>query len=353
MENIKTYRFSSFWWLIPLIIFDFFYYYFVEHLVERNSNNFAIEIHGEALFFLFIISLISIGCVRLSQRILDKFNSQKLGIKYLLSIFLSFFIYIVIILGSQYLLEQNNNNNSPIAFLFNQSLIFLFLHLIVGNAAIAVSYFKTSKQLTENLLRLEKVKIEKDLKILQQQMSPHFLFNNLNTLISLIPVDTQKAIEFTSHLSAIFRHATDHANKDLISLKEELSFLKNYMHLLTFRFGDSYVLKEVKIASKYYSFLCIPLSLQVVIENVIKHNVGSKTNPLVIMIEEKKGYLTVKNEIRPKLDKDVHRIGVGLNNLNQQYELVSGQSIIVTEEQQLFIVKIPLIKEVHDEDIDN
>ncbi len=338
---------ASLWWVFPLIIFDFLYYIFVQLLVERNSGN--LELHGEALMFLFLISLTSIACVRLSDKLLTKISS--LPFKYLINIFVSFFIFISLVIGTQYLIEQSSGPKS-ISYLLNQSMIFLFLHLIVGNAAIAVSYFSESKRLSEKLILLEKIRAEKDLKILQQQMDPHFLFNNLNTLTSLIPSDQEKAIQFTRKLSAIFRHSTDTADKELINLSEEVESLEDYMQLLSYRFGDSYKLvNSITVSLKEY--LIVPMALQVVIENVLKHNVGNKKDPLIIEVFSESDFLIIRNKIRPKLGKDTSRDGIGLKNLNQQYQLISGRPIEISSVEEYFVVKIPLLKHLRDEDIDH
>ncbi|MCA6078943.1 sensor histidine kinase [Fulvivirga sedimenti] len=352
MKKPEKYGLSNFWWVLPLVIFDFFYYYFIQHLVEQKSDDLRVVIHGEALFFLFIISLLSIGCVRISERILARFNFQKINNQYLINIFLSFLIFILIVMGIQ-VMASNDAYQQSVNFLINQSMIFLFLHLIVGNAAIAVSYFRNSKRLTENILMLEKVRTEKDLKILQQQMDPHFLFNNLNTLTSLIPSDQEKAIRFTRKLSAIFRHATDYADKELSNLSEELGFLRDYVELLSFRFGNSYVLEIDLSDLNPNDYLVVPMSLQVITENVIKHNAGNKKKPLVISLNADSDYLVIRNAIVPKLDTDRSREGIGLKNLNQQYQLITGRSIVIENDNATFKVKLPLIKQLRDEDIDH
>lgn len=311
-----------------------------------------LEIHGEALAFLFAISLISIGCVRLSDKLLTRLQISSLPIKYLVSIFISFIFFLTIVIGTLFFLEDNSRLR-PISYFFNQSMIFLFLHLIVGNAAIAVSYFNESKRLSQKLILLEKVRVEKDLKILQQQMDPHFLFNNLNTLTSLIPSNQDKAIQFTRKLSAIFRHSTDSADKELISLADEMQSLDDFMELLSFRFGDSYKLNKRLGAMTPEDYLVVPMALQVICENVLKHNAGNKSDPLVIELFSDADFLSIRNKIKLKLDKDTSRDGIGLKNLNQQYKLIVGRPIEIIEDSNTFVVKIPLIKQVRDEDIDH
>lgn len=340
------------WWILPLLIFDFFYYYFILYMVEQKGSISQVEIHGEALIFLFIISLISIGCVWLSDRLLGRFKRMRISGKYLINIFLSFGFFITLVVGSQYLIEYSNGSQ-PISYLINQSIIFLFLHLIVGNATIAISYFNHSKELTEQLLILEKGKAEKDLKILQQQMSPHFLFNNLNTLISLIPSNPEKAILYTRKLSAIYRHSSDHMNDDLIELTKEIKFLMDYMELLSHRFGSSFKLEYHLNDSQTMNYLIVPMSLQILIENVLKHNSSSKAEPLKIILEADKDHLIVTNQKRYKQNSDGSKSGIGLKNLDQQYQLIIGKSLTILDEPLSFQVKLPLTKQVQDEDFDH
>lgn len=341
------------WWLIPLMVFDFFYLYFIQYMIEgRSESDQPVQIHFEGLAFLFFVSLFSIGCVSLSDKILTRIGPRNLPFKYLINIFLSFFIFILIVLSVQIGLESNSDSR-PLSYFLNNSILFLFLHLIVGNAAIAISYFRNSLKLSERLLLLEKTKAEQELTILQQQMNPHFLFNNLNTLTSLIPEDPGRAIDFTRRLSSIFRHATDHTDQDLIRIEDEINFLRDYVDLLSYRFGDSYQLDEKGLDSDVTGYLIIPMALQVVIENAVKHNIGRKTDPLIIQIKVQEDFLEITNEIRPKMDPPESRQGVGLRNLNQQFELVTGRTITIKTENNYFSVSLPLIKEIRDEDIDH
>ena len=156
MKNVGKNIAKRFWWVLPLLAFDFFYYFFIQYLVERRAETGdPVVVNVEGIVFLFLISLISIGCVRLSDKFLSQFKRLSLPGKYLISIFLSFFIFIIVVLGGQYLLD--NSGPKSIGYLINISMLFLFLHLIVGNAAIAVSYFRDSMQLSERLLRMESI----------------------------------------------------------------------------------------------------------------------------------------------------------------------------------------------------
>ncbi|MDH4058688.1 MAG: histidine kinase, partial [Cyclobacteriaceae bacterium] len=266
MDVVKKHNQWKYWWILPLLFFNFIYYYFIQYLVDGKSESLKVEIHGEALAFLFTISLFSIGCVLLVEKILTRFKIDRLSTKYLASIFFSFFIFITLVIGIQYAIEYSNSPR-PISYLLNQSMIFLFLHLIVGNSTVAISYFSSAQRMSRELLVMEKMKIEKDLKILQQQMSPHFLFNNLNTLAALIPENQEKAIQFTRKLSAVFRHATDYSNKELIPLSNEIQFANDYIELLSFRFGESYKIEGLSTLNAINNCLIVPMTFQVIIEN--------------------------------------------------------------------------------------
>ncbi|MDG2193893.1 MAG: 2TM domain-containing protein [Polaribacter sp.] len=204
-----------------------------------------------------------------------------------------------------------------------------------------VYFFKKSqeKKVTESQIvaKTESAKYES----LKSQLDPHFLFNSLNVLTSLIGESPVKAENFTTKLSKIYRYVLEQKNKDIIPLKEELQFAKTYMELLAMRFEDaiSYTLPE-KISNSELKI--VPLSLQLLLENAVKHNVVSSKKPLQIEIYEEGGYLVVSNNYNPKesLGKSTK---VGLKNISDRYRLITKKEVSVQKENGNFIVKIPLL----------
>lgn len=178
---------------------------------------------------------------------------------------------------------------------------------------------------------------------LKNQLDPHFLFNSLNVLTSLIGENPNQAEKFTTKLSKVYRYVLEQKDKDLTSLSEELKFAKSYMELLRMRFEDA-VEFEIPQESSDPELKIIPLSLQLLLENAVKHNVITKEQPLKIKIYEDQGYLIVENTVNPKasLEKSTK---VGLSNIKQRYELVSSHKVSIENNNKKFKVKLPLLNQ--------
>ncbi|MDR2038821.1 MAG: histidine kinase [Bacteroidales bacterium] len=177
--------------------------------------------------------------------------------------------------------------------------------------------------------------------VLKNQMDPHFLFNSLNTLNSLIKIDPVKAQEYVQQLSSVFRYTLQ--NKEVISLEEELNFTMSYCHLMQIRYGDS--LQVIyNIDEKLYRYHIIPLSLQTLVENAIKHNVVSNRQPLVITFAtDKPGIISVSNPIQQKKELEEGE-GIGLTNLSERYRLMWQRDITIKREDGIFRVELPLME---------
>ncbi len=175
---------------------------------------------------------------------------------------------------------------------------------------------------------------------LRNQTDPHFLFNSLNTLNALIKTEPDKAQEYVQQLSQVFRYTLQ--NKEVITLEEELRFTASYCHLMQIRYGDSLRFEE-RIDAKLSTCLVIPLSVQTLVENAIKHNVVTKKQPLVITIATGEGTLSVSNPVQLKKEAEEGG-GIGLANLAEHYRLMWRREIEVNRTSQRFEVTIPLIK---------
>jgi hypothetical protein len=175
---------------------------------------------------------------------------------------------------------------------------------------------------------------------LKNQIDPHFLFNSLNVLSSLIEENPDSAQRFTTSLSKIYRYVLEQKDKELVSIEEELSFAKTYMNLLKMRFENS-VFYEVQDISNPEAKV-VPLSLQLLLENTIKHNVVSPQRPLHIRIFEKDGYLIVQNDLQKKQVLQ-DRKGVGLQNIVNRYAILTTRNVLVQETNEHFTVKLPIL----------
>ena len=176
---------------------------------------------------------------------------------------------------------------------------------------------------------------------LKNQLDPHFLFNSLNVLTSLIEENPNSAQKFTTSLSKVYRYVLEQKNKDLVTIGEELKFAETYMSLLQMRYEDA-----IKFSIPHHisdpELKIVPLSLQLLLENAVKHNVITSDNPLVINIYEDKGCLVVENNINPKasLEKSTK---VGLRNINQRYSLITNRPVEINQSNNIFKVSLPLL----------
>ncbi|MGB5236264.1 MAG: 2TM domain-containing protein [Flavobacteriaceae bacterium] len=176
---------------------------------------------------------------------------------------------------------------------------------------------------------------------LKNQLDPHFLFNSLNVLTSLIEEDSQQAQKFTTSLSKVYRYVLEQKNKELVSVEEELQFAKTYVRLLKMRFEDSIVLDLPETTSNPEAKI-VPLSLQLLLENAVKHNVVTSTKPLKIRVYEEDGFLVVTNNLQEKqvLKKSS---GVGLRNIHQRYNLLTDKTVRIDKKAQDFSVYLPML----------
>ena len=208
-------------------------------------------------------------------------------------------------------------------------------------SVLAMKKFYTSQQ---DVLNLEKANAENNLKVLSNQIAPHFLFNNLNVLQSLIQSNPNQATEFVKHLSAIYRYLIKHKDEEVVNVQEELNFANDYIYLLNQRFGNAYVF-ETKINNKIALTKLVPsCCLQVLLENIVKHNQGNEQNPLITSIIINENEIIICNEKLPKINQNDFS-GTGLQNLNERYQLLSNQPIVI-EEKQNFKVVLPLINQL-------
>ncbi|UTA67880.1 sensor histidine kinase [Emticicia sp. 21SJ11W-3] len=196
----------------------------------------------------------------------------------------------------------------------------------------------------ENQLKasnLEKEKSQVQFDNLKNQLNPHFLFNSLTSLDSLIQDDPALAREFLQQLSKVFRYVLKSKEKGLVSLETELGFIKNYVSLLKTRFADALVI-VFDIADDTLDLQITPVTLQILIENATKHNVINESNPLRIEIKSEGDVLSISNNLQRKKQLETSN-GQGLINLQTLYGFLSNREITVTETDQYFTVTIPLI----------
>lgn len=219
----------------------------------------------------------------------------------------------------------------------------LMITLLISLIFHVIYFYKTlsEKKVEEQTIvaKTETAKFE----TLKSQIDPHFLFNSLNVLTSLIGENPKQAERFTTKLSQVYRYVLEQKNKDIVSLDEELRFAKTYMELLKMRFEDA-LTYDIPERSSNPDYKIIPLSLQLLLENTIKHNAVSEENPLRVEIREDNGYLVVTNNYNPKTSLD-RGTKVGLKNIEDRYELITLKRVAIENTGKEFRVALPLLSQ--------
>ena len=193
--------------------------------------------------------------------------------------------------------------------------------------------------------QLERARAEAELEALKSQIDPHFIFNSLNTLSHLIEDKPEKARLFNDNLAEVYRYILQNKSRDLVLLREEMAFLQHYFSLLKIRFEDAVQLHISDGSLQLDEYLIPPISLQILIENAIKHNEFSDDSPLAITVSINKHELTVRNHVHSKtLRKPSSKIG--LQNLGERYKLIVKNPIIIDKTAQEFIVHLPLLSNI-------
>lgn len=218
------------------------------------------------------------------------------------------------------------------------SLVLLFL--LISLIFIYYLFQWRTKEIREKQ-QFENERIRFQFETLNNQLNPHFLFNSFNTLAGIIETNPEKAVIFVERLSDFYREMLNYREKNLIYLSEELRLLENYIFLIEQRFIGK-IKFELQIPLDIFNKRVVPLCLQLLVENAIKHNIASRENPLIIKIYKSNNYILVQNKIQLK-SAGVESIGIGLENISRRYELLSTEKILILNEMNIFTVKIPLI----------
>jgi two-component system LytT family sensor kinase len=216
--------------------------------------------------------------------------------------------------------------------------IFMFGSLLLGNA---VLFFKNWRESAIQQEELKRAHLALQYQSLKDQVRPHFLFNSLSSLATLINTDTEKATRFVHKLSDVYRYVLEQRENELVPLKEDLKFMEDYVFLQKIRFGENLQIRNSMELD--LNRMVIPLSLQMLVENAIKHNEISGEHPLLIELSSTgKGHVIVKNNLQRK-EVSEPSLGTGLENLKKQIAWFSDDTLLVREESSAFIVRMPTI----------
>lgn len=214
-----------------------------------------------------------------------------------------------------------------------------FVHLVANGLTIARftgKWMASQKQINE--MKQEKLKM--DYNSLQDQLNPHFLFNNLSVLKSLIIYDKNAAVTFTENFTDVYRYVLQSKEKRLVNIKEELEFIESYIALHKERLGEG-LLVRLSINKKSLDMQIAPLTLQLLVENAIKHNIASADSPLLINVSIVDNCLHVENNVHRRTTS--YSTKTGLKNLIKRYSILTDKKVEIETVNEKFIVKVPLL----------
>jgi two-component system, LytTR family, sensor kinase len=225
--------------------------------------------------------------------------------------------------------------------LINTNSAAIFCTIMIMAIYESVYFMHELRGSVEEAEKLKRESLSAQLNALRTQVNPHFLFNNLNTLSSLIPENPEHAVDFVQELSKVYRYILEVKDEKTILLKDELEVFNAYTFLLKTRF-DKNLEVNIDIPNEKLHKKIVPLSLQILMENAIKHNIVSSDKPLQIHLFTENGSLIISNNLQIK-NQINESTGIGLDNIRNRYKMICERQVKVTENETNFTVSIPLI----------
>lgn len=268
-----------------------------------------------------------------------KINGNSFWQRLLISIIL-FFIIDRLLLRFHILMFQPHRSEQLFRFIFNINMVITVILTILFAQIFRLLLNNYHMRLSnESLL---KINAETRFEVLKNQVNPHFLFNSLNTINSLIVTDQQAAVNYVNNMSDVYRYVLRSHELNVISLREELHFITAYTHMLKGRYGNKMHI-DCAIQPVYRKYQLPPMALQILVENAVKHNIASLNKPLHIRIYTNgKAMLVVENNLQKRNDP-APSTGMGLQNLNQRCKYLSDSDLIIQQTQTHFSVTVPLM----------
>ncbi len=234
--------------------------------------------------------------------------------------------------------------------LINNALIYSVVNLLLMIVFEAWLYFDESRQARQFAENLQHELTQMRFELLKSQINPHFMFNSLNVLSGLLEKDTARAQQFIDEFSQIYRYVLESIEQPVASLEQEIEFMRSYLFLQQIRYGDS-LSYTLNISAELLKFVLPPLSLQLVLENAIKHNIINESKPLQLEIYSEENELVVKNNLQPRISSG-RSTKVGLKNLSKRYGMICRQKPSFYVDATHYIARLPLINPDSYESID-
>ncbi len=316
--------FITLWLFFPIDILAYGY------LVTNNIVRYFV-INTSIISVLIFISTLAVFYFN------NKFWSNKIFIRIILETIFAFLLVNLILFMSQNLFTTKVNIQDFISKIIRDKYFFTSC-LEGGFIILMIETIYLYNKRKESEFEREKFKYNQ----LKNQLNPHFLFNSLNTLSAMVYTKTpDESVEYIDKLSDFYRYVLVNEGKNLIPLKEEVEIINKYGDILKTRFQDGFVL-NINLNEEDLNKKILFMSLQLLVENAVKHNIASKEKPLTVNIYSENNFIVVSNNKIIRKD-NVVSTGIGLNNLNERYKIVANKEIKIIDDKEKFTVKIPMI----------
>lgn len=327
------------YWLLPIICTTLAVF-IVYYVAERDAQDLTLKIRTEDMAWgIFISNLLGLA-VSIASRLLDKVISWKdafmvrFSVGYLINLLI---VLLLVIMPSALITNANTELLTKIGILLS---LFLFIYEIFYGWFYSYNYY-AHKQIES--LKLDRLQLELQFESLKSQISPHFLFNCLNTISSLIYKDTRLAEEFIRRMAETFQYVLKNQKKKIVPLRDELDFVKSYYYLLQVRFQNNLRL-EINLPKNILDSPIPPLTLQMLMENSVKHNVISTETPLLIYLSARDNTHLLVTNSKTKSNGKTAGFHVGLEAIHKRYAFFTEEKIQLTDAEK-FSVQLPVLKQ--------
>ena len=315
----------------------------IRFLIPAGPGHHAAPIDTIAIILVTIITWE--GNLQIDHRLNLKYSwvaatNKRLIFQLLFSILYTILVLVLLITAFHVLIDGRNGppHGGGIDPLFIPGIFTAFTVLAIE---VSIQFFKGWKQSLVDVEKHKATSVSAQLENLKNQLNPHFLFNNLSVLSSLVYKDQDKAVNFINELSKVYRYILENKNTEIVSLREELEFLDHYLYLLKIRFEGS-ISFMITIEEPCRSLFIPPMCLQMLVENSIQHNEASMANPLQISIYTNATRIIVENQVNPRTDRIISS-KTGLNNIQSRYSFFTSRPVEITGGGKIFQVALPLI----------
>lgn len=297
-----------------------------------------------SVLVILVVTILIVGNILIGRLLNRILTWKRFPIGRFVTQLLSSALLTIAAVSSTYTLVKQNLTDSPpdIQQLIGVNLYSLAVLLPIFSIYFGIRFIRSWRKSELEAEQLQKENARSQMNSLKNHLDPHFLFNNLNVLSSLMDTDVEASKEFLGHFSQVYRTLLRSEAEDLVTLDEELQLISSYAYLLKIRFGEGLKL-NINVAEEDREKYVPPLSLQMLIENVVKHNIATKSKPSVVDITTKYDYMTVTNNIQLKPFDEKTRSGTGLDNLVARFQHFTDQKVHIHKERGLFNVHLPLI----------